>query len=161
MGSFLFILVIGAAVYEHMAVVPRWSAAPPVSLTMFQGPYGLNPGAFWQVIHPITFVVLLATTLLHWKTARKSNLLVTLSIYFAILVITGVYFVPELLSIIQTPLSNVPDPQLKIRADLWELLSLVRLLTMVLCALLLMKGLTKPGTVQTKVGSYNKATVLA
>jgi hypothetical protein len=47
-----FTIMIGGAVYEHLNIVPQWSAAPPLSLSMFQGEYGLKPGTFWMVIHP-------------------------------------------------------------------------------------------------------------
>ena len=46
-----FAIIIGGAVYEHLNVVPQWSAAPPVSLSMFQGEYGLKPDLFWKIIH--------------------------------------------------------------------------------------------------------------
>jgi hypothetical protein len=53
-GCISFIIVIGGATYEHAAVVPRWTAAVPASLAMFQGDYGLAPANFWIAIHPIT-----------------------------------------------------------------------------------------------------------
>jgi hypothetical protein len=79
-----FIIVIGGAVYEHIAVVPRWSVAPPSSLAMFQGPYGLNPAPFWQIIHPITLVFFIAALVANWKTQRRKLILIAFGGYFLV-----------------------------------------------------------------------------
>ncbi len=138
-----FSVVIGAAVYEHLAVVPQWSAAPPFSLSMFQGKYGLNAGAFWMPIHPVTLLLMIAALAGAWKTAGRQNVLITLAGYASILAITGVYFVPELLAITGTAFSETVDPSLTQRANRWELLSLVRLAVLVVLALVLFSGLTR------------------
>ncbi len=138
-----FAVVIGAAVYEHLAVVPQWSAAPPASLSMFQGKYGLNAGAFWMYIHPVTLLLFIAALALSWKTDRKKNLLTTFAGYLAIIIITAIYFVPELMAITGTPFSETVDPSLTKRAQLWELLSLIRLAVLVVLSQVLFLGLTK------------------
>ncbi|HEX2533417.1 MAG TPA: hypothetical protein VHK69_06760, partial [Chitinophagaceae bacterium] len=68
-----FATVIGGAVYEHMNIVPTWAAAPPVSLSMFQGEHGLKPEHFWKFIHPLTLLLFLGTLAAHWKSARRKN----------------------------------------------------------------------------------------
>src|SRR4028119_799519 len=138
-----FSVVIGAAVYEHLAVVPQWSAAPPVSLSMFQGKYGLNAAAFWIPIHPVTLLLLIGALVFAWKTEGKKHVLITLTGYVIILAITGTYFVPELLSITGTAFSETIDPSLTERAGRWELLSLVRLSVLVGLAMVLFLGLTR------------------
>jgi len=140
-----FAIIIGAAVYEHLIVVPRWTAAPPVSLAMFQGPYGLKPELFWKLIHPVNMLLFGLALLTHWKSARRKPLLIVLSAYITILAITAVYFVPELIAITTTPISNIPDPELTRRASLWEVLSHVRLGVLVILSLVLFTGLTRPG----------------
>jgi hypothetical protein len=110
---------------------------------MFQGEHGLNPGAFWMPVHPVTLLLIIATLIAFWKTERKRNILITLSGYFIILVITAVYFVPELLEITGTAFSKEVDPTLTSRARLWENLSLARLLVLIALALQLFLGLTK------------------
>lgn len=139
-----FTIVIGGAVYEHLAVVPKWSAAPPLSLSMFQGQYGLKPEVFWKLIHPVNLVLFLLALALHWKTARKNTLAGVFVLYIAILAITRVYFVPELLSIITTPFSETVDPALTNRSAWWEALSLVRLGVLLVMAVFLFLGLAKP-----------------
>src|SRR5687768_1650401 len=139
-----FAVVVGAAIYEHVAVVPRWSAAPPASLSMFQGKYGLDPAPFWMYIHPVTLLLLVASLILFWKTGRRQHLLINSIGYVVILVITFAHFVPELIAITRTAWSEEVDPALVKRAKLWETLSLVRLSVLVVLAIVLFLGLTRP-----------------
>jgi hypothetical protein len=138
-----FSVVIGGAVYEHLAVVPQWSAAPPVSLSMFQGKYGLNAAAFWIPIHPVTLLLLMGVLVSAWKTDSRKNALITLTGYMIVVGITAAYFVPELLAITGTAFSETVDPSLTQRAKLWELMSLVRLSVLVGLAIVLFLGLTR------------------
>lgn len=142
-----FSIVIGGAVYEHIAVVPGWAAAPPLSLSMFQGPYGLNPAPFWKNIHPVTLLLLVISLVLCWKTERRNYLLLTLSGYILILIITFVYFVPNLIAITGTPYAETADALLTSRAKTWEIGSLVRLCILILLAITVFLGLTRSGSV--------------
>jgi hypothetical protein len=142
-ASISLITVIGGAVYEHLTVVPQFSSAPPSSLAMFQGKYGLDAGRFWRLIHPVTVFWLLLATIVNWKTERRKYIIWPFGSYLIILVITATYFVPELLNIIHTPFSNTVNPELKARADHWELLSLIRLGFSFILAGILLYSLTK------------------
>jgi hypothetical protein len=138
-----FSIVIGAAVYEHLAVVPQWSAAPPASLAMFQGEYGLNAGSFWTKIHPITLLLFISTLVLHWKSERRRNILIAFIGYVLIILVTGIYFVPELMDITGTAYSDTIDEGLQSRASLWETLSQLRLIVIIGLVIYLILGLTK------------------
>lgn len=127
-------VVIGAAIYEHIAVVPQWSRAVPASLAMFQGEYGLRPAPFWMMIHPVTLVFM--GFLLFWKSTYRKSLLITIAGYVLVLIITFSYFVPELLAITGTAYSENVDPVLTERAKLWETLSLVRLAFLIILAVI-------------------------
>jgi hypothetical protein len=144
LGSIGFIIVIGGATYEHAAIVPAWSAAVPESLAMFQGKYALAPQNFWILVHPVTLVLLIAAVIANWNTSRRNYILTTLVGYAGILAITSVYFVPELIALTQTSYSTTVDPDLTRRANLWELLSLVRLAALLVLAFVLLLGLSKP-----------------
>lgn len=138
-----FTIIIGGAVYEHLNVVPTWSAAPPVSLSMFQGEYGLKPELFWMIIHPVNLFLFIVSLLLHWRTERRKNIAIVFCAYAAILIITSIYFVPELISITSTPLASTADASLTSRAETWEMLSIVRLAILIVLSLYLFTGLTK------------------
>ena len=50
-ASIFFISIGGGALYETLVTVPHWAAAPPASLAMFQGEYGVNAAPFWMPKH--------------------------------------------------------------------------------------------------------------
>lgn len=143
-GCISFIVVIGGATYEHLAVVPIWTAAVPASLSMFQGDYGLAAKNFWIPMHPVTLGLLIVGLVANWRNARRGYVIATLAGYLAILVITSIYFVPELFAITQSAYSPTVDADLTRRANLWELLSLVRLGVLVALAVVLLFGLSRP-----------------
>lgn len=140
-----FIIVIGGATYEHLAVVPQWSAAPPASLAMFQGTYGLKAEHFWMPIHPITLLLMITALVLNWKGPRRRTMATCLASYILILVIAGIHFVPELIAITTSAFSDGVDPSLQARAASWETLSIVRLVVLDIIALFLLSALTLPG----------------
>jgi uncharacterized membrane protein len=152
-----FSIVIGGAVYEHLAVVPQWSAAPPLSLSMFQGEYKLDAGAFWKLIHPVTLLFIISNLVIFWKTERRKNLLFTLAGYGTILLLTAMYFVPELMDITGTSFSQAIDASLTKRAALWELLSILRLCVLIILAMSLFLGLTKGSIQSDKIAHYSRA----
>jgi hypothetical protein len=148
LSCLFFTIMIGGAVYEHIVLVPKWAAAPPVSLSMFQGEYGLNPGPFWMIIHPTILFSFTVTLIMHRKTERRKPLATVFITYAIILIITSIYFVPELLSITSSAFSSTPDAQLIKRASLWEMLSLVRLGVLLVSAVVLFLGLAKSNATQ-------------
>lgn len=142
-ASISFIIVAGGATYEHLCVVPKWKLGPPASLIMFQGPYGLAPGNFWMLIHPVTLALLVSALIANWKTARRKYIIIPLSVYVLILIITSIYFVPELMAITKTAYQPISNDGLIARSALWEKLSLVRLAVCVVIAGVLLFSLTK------------------
>ncbi len=144
LASISYIIVIGGAVYEHLAVVPEWSSAVPASLSMFQGEYGLDASRFWIPIHPVTLLLLSAALVLNWRTSRRGPIIITLAGYAAILAITFLYFVPELMAVTQTAYAANVDAELTRRANVWETLSLVRLGVLIVLAVVLLFGLSRP-----------------
>ena len=138
-----FAAIVGAAIYEHTALWPAAFSEPPKSLSIFQGPYKLNAAAFWIPIHPVTLVLLAVTLIVHWKTERRKNILITMAGYVAILVATFAFFVPELIDITTTTYSNTVDADLQRRGARWEILSLIRGGVLIVLAMTLILGLTK------------------
>ena len=138
-----FCIVIGAAVYEHLTMVPVWASAAPASLAMFQGEYAVAAMRFWVPIHPITVALLAVSLAANWKTGRRTSILVCLGGYVVILIVTFAYFVPEILAITKSPYSATVDPALTGRAKFWETLSLARLAALLVLAMILLLGLSK------------------
>ena len=142
LAAMALVIVGGGAVYEHLAVVPQWRAAPPASLTMFQGTYALNPGRFWPFAHVAAVTLLLGALILDWRTPARTFIEMALGGYGVLLIVTALYFLPELGTITRTPYQPVADAALTARAVRWELFSLMRLAVLLGLAFVLMIGLT-------------------
>ena len=139
-----FVVVIGGAVYEHLALVPVWTSAVPSSLTVFQGEYALKAQNFWIPVHPVTIVLMVAALIANWRTDRRWLIILPLAGYLIILGVTFFYFVPELMALTQTPYSETVDAALTARANTWETLSLVRLGFLFILAFTLLSSLATP-----------------
>jgi hypothetical protein len=138
-----FSMVLGAGIYEHVAIWPSAFSEPPRSLTMFQGAYKLNAAPFWQSIHPVTMVLFITTLALNWRTPRRRYVLIPLIAYVVILAITFAFFVPTLLQITGTTYSDTVREDLQDLGRLWVNLSLARAAVLLICAAMLMVGMTK------------------
>lgn len=140
-----FSLIAGAALFEHSAVWPNAYAAPPASLSMFQGEYGLRAANFWQFIHPVVMVLFIVVLVLTWKTPRRKHVWIGFGGYILAMITTALYFVPELIAITGTEFSATTDPDLQTRGAMWINLSLIRMLLIMCLALVLYLGLKKRG----------------
>src|SRR5688572_23232680 len=144
-----FTMILGAGIYEHLAVVPKCKLAPPASLTMFQGKYGLDPADFWMIIHPVTLLFFLLALVANWKNDRRKHIAISFGVYVVVLAVTAIYYVPELSSIINTPYKDEQDVPLIRRAGLWEKLSLLRAVILIPTAGSLFLSLTKDNEIKT------------
>lgn len=144
LASISFVVMIGGAVYEHLALVPVWASAVPASLTVFQGQYRLTPEKFWMVIHPVTIVLMVIALIANWVSDRRALIIAPLVGYLLVLGVTWLYLVPELMELTQTPFSETVDAALTARAGTWETLSLVRLGFLFVLAITLLSSLATP-----------------
>lgn len=144
LASISFVVVIGGAVYEHLALVPVWASAVPTSLTMFQGQYRVTPEKFWMLIHPVTIVLMVAALIANWASDRRALIIAPLVGYVLVLGLTWLYFVPELMELTQAAFSETVDAALTARAQSWETWSLVRLGFLFILAITLLSSLATP-----------------
>ena len=136
-------IIVGAGLYEHLAVWPRAYTSPPKSLSMFQGEFGINPNTFWAKIHPITLLFFVTVLFLFWKSERRKFVLIPFIGYVMLIIATFTYFVPELIDIVSTRYGDSINQGLIERGSRWEILSLIRLALVTILALFLFWGLTK------------------
>jgi hypothetical protein len=141
-----FLLVCGAGAYEHVVLVPVWTADPPASLAMFHGLHPLESERWWRVVHGPTLLLELVALVLLRGQARRRFVAIASGGYVVVLAVTLVWFVPELLALIEDPNAGIPAVEWKARADRWELLSLVRLAVMLLLGAALLRAVSEPAT---------------
>jgi hypothetical protein len=147
----LFLVVIlwgtllGGIAYSHLVYFPVYLSALPDSAVVVNGPYGLHEGIFWTTIHPLLIISLIVALALNWKTrARRKLILISLAIYFLVLVVTRLYFIPELIAFARSPASTVSPSEWLARGQRWQRLSWIRGTIMYAGILPLLLGLTMP-----------------
>jgi glucan phosphoethanolaminetransferase (alkaline phosphatase superfamily) len=140
-----FGMLLGGATYEHLVFFPVYLTALPDSAVMVNGKYGLHTGTFWMLIHPILILSLITTLALNWKVRpRRRRILITVAVYFSIIVLTQIYFLPELGAFRHSPESSVPPAEWLARGQRWLTLSWLRGVVMYVATFPLLHALTIP-----------------
>lgn len=139
--------LLGGVAYSHLVYFPAYLSALPASAVVVNGPYGMNDGIFWAIIHPLLIIALVAALVLNWNSSLRGKLIaVSLAVYVVVLLISFVYFVPELILFKHSPESTVSATEWLTRGRRWQRLSWLRGLAMYLAILPLLFALTKPAT---------------
>jgi hypothetical protein len=137
--------LLGGIAYSHLVYFPVYLSALPDSAVVVTGPYGLHEAIFWMTIHPLLILSLIVALVLNWKSrSRRKLILISFAIYFLVLVITQIYFLPELVAFEQSPQSNVSPSEWLARGQRWQRLSWIRGAIMYAAILPLLLALTEP-----------------
>lgn len=137
--------LLGGIVYSHLVFFPVYLSALPDSAVLVNGPFGLSEGIFWAIMHPLLIISLVAALVLNWNSRpRRRFIALSFAVYVGILIISLVYFVPELVLFKNSPQSTVPATEWLARGRRWQRLSWVRGLTMYVMFVPLVWALTKP-----------------
>lgn len=120
-------MLLGAIAYSHTAFLPVYLSDLPNSAVVVTGKYGLNEAPFWTTIHPLLILSLIAALTLNWKFKTRRRLIaLSFGIYITVLIVTAVYFVPELMAFATSTESKLPASELLARGHRWLKLSLIR-----------------------------------
>jgi hypothetical protein len=151
LGTFALMLAIifwgtllGGIAYSHLVYFPVYLSALPDSAVLVNGPYSLNEGIFWMIVHPLLIISLVAALVLNWQSsARRKLIAISFAIYVILLLLSLYYFVPELVLFKHSPESTVPATDWLVRGRRWQRLSWLRGLTMYVAFVPLLFALTK------------------
>jgi uncharacterized membrane protein len=120
-------ILLGGIVYSHVVFLPVYLSDLPYSAVVGTGKYGINEAPFWTTVHPLLILSLITTLVMNWKfKARRRLIGLTFGIYISVLIVTAVYFVPELMAFAKSPESNLPASEWRARGHRWLYLSLIR-----------------------------------
>lgn len=140
----LWATLIGAIMYSHIVFMPAYLDHLPGSTTLVRGPYPLHDERFWKLFHPLLISALVVSIALHWKTIeRRKYLLSAFAIYLVVLIVTFLYFVPELMAFAESDRSKVAAAEWLDRSKRWQYLSWIRGFFMNVGFVLLLISLTK------------------
>ena len=120
-------ILLGGIVYSHIVFHPVFLSSLPDSSVLVNGPFALNEGRFWLLIHPVAILSLIVSLALNWKIrARRKLIAIPLVVYLVALVVTSLYFVPELQNFHNSPNLNVSRAEWFARGQRWQYLSWIR-----------------------------------
>ena len=120
-------ILLGGIVYSHLVYFPVYLSALPDSAVLVNGPHALNEGRFWLLIHPLAILSLIISLALNWKIrARRKLIIIPLAVYLLAIVVTALYFVPELMNFQNSPNLNVSPAEWFARGQRWQYFSWVR-----------------------------------
>ncbi len=149
--------LLGGIAYSHIVFFPVYLSGLPDSTVLVNGRFGISDASFWFVIHPLLILSLIATLILNWRLKTRFFLiLLSFAVYFVLLVITQLSFVPELRAFKDSALTNVPAAEWIVRGQRWQHLSWVRGALCYLAFLPLLYALTKPDTSMTTAPSIKE-----
>lgn len=137
--------LLGGIFYSHIVYFPAYLSELPASAVVVNGKYGLDEVPFWMIVHPLLILSLIIALILNWKFKLRRNLIATsFGIYIVVLVVSNVYFIPELIAFSQSPESNIPAAEWLARSNRWQYLSWIRGTVCYLSFIPLLIALTKP-----------------
>ena len=139
--------LLGGIAYSHLVYFPVYLSALPDSAVVVNGPYGLHEAVFWMTIHPLLILSLILALVLNWKSnQRRKRILISFAVYIAVLVVSSLYFIPELGAFARSPQSGLTPAEWLARGQRWQRLSWIRGAVMYLGILPLLVALTKPSS---------------
>ena len=120
-------ILLGGIVYSHIAFFPVYLSDLPNSAVVVNGKYALNEAPFWMIVHPLLILSLIIALALNWKfKARRKLIALSFGIYIVALIVSAVYFVPELMAFAQSPESGLSPAEWLARGTRWQRLSWIR-----------------------------------
>ncbi|HEY0005899.1 MAG TPA: hypothetical protein VGB17_14045 [Pyrinomonadaceae bacterium] len=137
--------LLGGIAYSHLVYFPPYLSALPDSAVIVNGPYGLHEGRFWMTIHPLLILSIIVTLALNWRLkARRKLILISFAIYVLVIIISQLYFIPELIAFERSPKSSLTPAEWLARGQRWQRLSWIRGAIMYAAIVPLLLALTKP-----------------
>ena len=139
--------LLGGVVYSHIAFMPSYLSALPDSSVLTNGPYPVRDGLFWMTMHPLMLLSFVVSIALNWRDqTRRKLILIPFSVYILILIITSLFFIPELIAFSTSPGSATTPAEWLYRGNRWQYLSWIRGFFMYVGFVMVLIALTKNRT---------------
>lgn len=148
--------LLGGIAYAHLVYFPVYLSALPASAVVVNGPYGLHEDIFWMTIHPLLILSLIVALVLNWKFRSRRKLIgISFLVYVLVLVVSRLYFIPELGAFAHSPESTLSAAEWLARGQRWQRLSWLRGVLCYVAFVPLLIALTKPAdtNVETKAAT--------
>jgi hypothetical protein len=157
LAALLAAMALGGSFYEALVVYPAWSAAPPASLALLQGPHAVDSAGFWILVHVAFEIALVAALALNWRAPRRRTLLLAgLGVHIVMRAWTFLYFVPEITHFMAAAPGGPYSPELAARVSLWGTLGWARRALIAATSLLVLLALITPAGAGEPAGSEGR-----
>ena len=145
MVSVLFYgILLGGIAYSHIVFFPPYLSHLPESASLVNGDYALHDEYFWTTIHPLAILALIVALAANWRDGfRRKMIAMPLAAYVLAMIVTFMYFVPELREFRSSQQSSVSAAEWKERGERWQHLSWVRGGTLTILSIPLLLALAK------------------
>ena len=144
-------VLLGGIVYSHVVYFPVYLSDLPASAIVVTGKYGMDEAPFWMLIHPVLVLTLVINLAINWKfPPRRTLILTSLGIYIVVLIITSLYFIPELMAFKQSAESNISPAEWHARGSNWQHRSWIRGVFMFTGFIPLLIALTKTNDLENR-----------
>jgi hypothetical protein len=111
---------IGGGLFEHIVLIPLWSAAPPSSFSIIQPGTGVPLQNFWIPVHAAITISIILSLVLTWRQIKvRRLLLIGVGSYIIMRIWSGLYFIREMLEFQKVPLDSSPSAELSARVASW------------------------------------------
>ena|ERR1043166_664527 len=141
----LYGVLLGGIVYAHVVYFPVYLSHLPESAALVNGDYALHEENFWTLIHPLLVLSLVVSLAMNWRVRfRRKMIAITLGVYVVIIIVSAVYFIPQLGEFRDSPRSNISTTEWQERGEHWQHMSWIRGGTLFVFAVPLLLALTKP-----------------
>jgi hypothetical protein len=140
-------VLLGGIVFAHVVYFPVYLSHLPESAIITNGDYALHEEHFWLFIHPLLVLSLTVSLIANWSDAVRRKLIAsTLVVYVVILIISAVYFIPQLAEFHDSPRSGISSAEWIERGQHWQHMSWIRGTTLFVFTIPLLIALARPRT---------------
>lgn len=109
----------GGQLFALMASASIVAKAPPRSFAMFEGEYGYDSSAFWDLVPTVTAALFVVALVANWKTSRRNFLLFAAAMFIIGAILAMVWLMPEFAEMQAVGFRDMVDPKLQVRAARW------------------------------------------
>ena len=110
---------IGAQLFAVSVIARVVQSAPPRSFAIFEGKYGYDSSAFWDIVPTITCLLFLVAIVANWNTGRRTILFGAFGLFLLAGAVAGFLVEPTFAAIKSVGYRDQVDPLLQARAARW------------------------------------------
>jgi hypothetical protein len=133
-ASILMWIAVVVGLYQRIFEMPKWFADPPVSFELIRK-QSKSARAFWIPLSALFMISLGIALILNWQnTFVRNYILATLACYGLTGILSGIYFVKEVIAFTKIPVDAQQSPELMARVKFWLRWTSIRDLLQILAA---------------------------